>query len=121
MLPSLSWDNSFFLVPPIKFYVFAMFELFGESMIFMQGKAKSRKLSIVQGPSALATNMLEPATCSTSSVSLNVVGQKRKKSTAKENAEVPSCTNQARRSPRCNKYHGLNQTLYVMPSPQNLK
>jgi hypothetical protein len=85
-----------------------MFELFGELMIFRQRKSKARKISVLQGPSEQRENSPLQNDVENNQLTNLSVGQKRKKTL---NQDVPACTNQVRRSTRCNKYNGFKPKI----------
>jgi hypothetical protein len=104
----LDWDNSFFLAPPIKMDPTVMFELFGELLIFRQSKPKARKISELHGPSMQGENFPLQSDGENNQLNILSVGQKRKKTLLQD---VPTCTNQVRRSTRCNKYNGFKPKI----------
>jgi hypothetical protein len=51
LLPNVKTDNSFWLESPvIKFEAPHLYELFGEALVFKQGRTKARKIALQQTP-----------------------------------------------------------------------
>jgi hypothetical protein len=113
LLPNLTKDNSFWLeAPVIKFEAPHMYELFGEAMIYKQGRVKARKIAFQHTPLESMIDSVDFAAENfLPSSALTVVGQKRKKPTTKEGGTTPDCTTQVRRSARCNNYNGFKPKI----------
>jgi hypothetical protein len=112
-LPNVKTDNSFWLESPVvKFEAPHLYELFGEALVFKHGRPKARKIALQQTPLTVFSESVEetPDSLETSSA-LVIVGQKRKKTNAKMGGVAPDCSNQVRRSARCNKYNGFKPKI----------
>jgi hypothetical protein len=77
-------------------------------MIFRQRKSKARKISVFHGPSKQRENFPLQSDVENNQLTNLFVGQKRKKTMLQD---VPTCTNQVRRSTRCNKYNGFKPKI----------
>jgi hypothetical protein len=88
--------------------------IFGEALIYKQGRIKARKATFQHTPLESMNESVEFAADNLlPSSALAVVGQKRKKPTPKDGGAAPDCTNQVRRSTRCNKYNGFKPKIIL--------
>jgi hypothetical protein len=112
-LPNVKTDNSFwFESPVVKFEAPHLYEFFGEALVFKQGRLTARKMAIQQTPLSVISESVEETPDSLEdSSALVTVGQKRKKTNAKMGGVAPDCSNQVRRSARCNKYNGFKPRI----------
>jgi hypothetical protein len=105
-------ENVFFFSSAVKMYQSMLFELFGEPLILMLSRKRTKFSSAVEPTSNLPLLDIPSVADFDCTIALPgpSIGQKRK-TTSVSATVTPSCTTQVRRSTRCNKYDGFKPKI----------